>query len=210
MNERFIEIYEKNEWGSGSGWGSLDNHTKDYRDFLQTFISQNGIASVVDMGCGDWQFSRFLDWNGVIYQGYDVVPSVVRTNNERYSSPNISFSLYSGKPYDLPPADLLIVKDVLQHLPNQVVLEFLSCLPKYRYALITNCINPKGNTINEDISAGDFRYLDLRLPPFNLKAKEVFSYSKKETFFKRLRTRVRGWPKWKKCVLMVENEEQQT
>jgi hypothetical protein len=40
-----------------------------------------------------------------------------------------------------PGGDLLLIKDVLQHLSNHSVQEFLEkVLPRYRYALITNDI----------------------------------------------------------------------
>jgi hypothetical protein len=69
MKERFEEIYRKNEWGYGSGHGSLPKHNKGYIEFLEKFIKDKNVRSVVDMGCGDWQFSRLVDWNGAQYQG---------------------------------------------------------------------------------------------------------------------------------------------
>ncbi len=49
----FDEIYNKNIWGFGSGHGSLPSVTKGYRKFLENFIKDNNIKSVVDYGCGD-------------------------------------------------------------------------------------------------------------------------------------------------------------
>ena len=208
MTNRFSEIYANNEWGHGSGEGSLEIHTRGYRKFLQSFLVKRHISSVVEMGCGDWQFSRFVNWDDIHYQGYDVVPDLIQSNKESFSKKNISFCLYSGNPTELPEADLLITKDVLQHLPNQAVLEFLPHLSKYRYALLTNCINPKGETTNVDIEIGGFRYLDLRLAPFNLKATQVYSFEKNEdSLFERLRKAIRGYPAWRKSVLMVDNSE---
>lgn len=57
MSKRFEEIYATNEWGHGSGEGSLPVHTRGYVAFLQAFLAEKNITSVVDMGCGDWQFS---------------------------------------------------------------------------------------------------------------------------------------------------------
>ncbi len=204
---RFVEIYANNEWGVGSGEGSLDFQTKGYQKFLQKFLKQKRISSVVDMGCGDWQFSRYINWEGISYIGYDVVPEVIAANIEKYSTNNISFKLYSGDPSELPKSDLLIAKDVLQHLPNQPVLEFLQHLSKYRYALITNCTNPiNGDLVNSDIPIGDFRYLDLRLPPFNLDATLIYSFVHREKQIKsKLKTIFRGYPRWKKIVLLVDN-----
>jgi len=203
---RFDEIYSNNEWECGSGVGSLDVQTRGYREYLQKFMKDNKVTSVVDMGCGDWQFSRLVDWSNVSYQGFDVVSSVVAENVRNYSDSNISFSSYSGDPAELPASDLIIIKDVLQHLPNKAVLNVLPQLKRYKYALITNCINPKGICDNTDIELGGFRYIDLHRPPFDLEAQEVFSFEKVETgLLKRLKAFFRGYPQWRKSVLLVNN-----
>lgn len=200
MSNRFEQIYATNEWGHGSGEGSLPVHTKGYVAFLQRFLSDNRIASVVDMGCGDWQFSKSIQWGSIRYRGYDVVRQVVERNIEQYSAPNISFHLYSGNPADLPPADLLISKDVLQHLSDGAIAKVLPCLDRFKYSLLTNCVNPVGTTVPTDIVDGDFRYLDLRLPPFNLPAKEVYSFQNAMNPIARLLKA----PRWVKRVLLVE------
>lgn len=207
MSNRFQEIYERNEWTHGSGEGSLEIQTRGYRAFLQDFLSKKKIRTVVDMGCGDWQFSKLIDWTGIDYHGFDVAPVVISNNVDQFASDNVSFSHYSGDAGELPPADLLIVKDVLMHLPNQTVSDFLPNLKKYKYALITNCTNPmNASDVNKDIQLGDFRYLDLRLPPFNLDSELVYSFSKVETDWKsKLRSLYRGFPGWKKLTLLVDN-----
>lgn len=201
---RFSEIYEKNEWLHGSGEGSLELHTRGYRKFLEEFVRRNHVSSIVDMGCGDWQSSRFINWGDAKYQGYDVVPAVIDSNRDRFAATTVSFTLYSGRPSELPPADLLIAKDILQHLPDRTIFELLPHLSRYRYALITNDVDPAKLTVNADIAAGEHRYLDLRLPPFNLDAREVFSFEK-ATLIERLKRIVRGYPAWRKVVLLVDN-----
>jgi SAM-dependent methyltransferase len=207
LSNRFQEIYERNEWSYGSGEGSLEVQTQGYRAFLKDFMSQKRIRSVVDMGCGDWQFSKLIDWSGIDYHGFDVAAVVISDNIKQFASDNVSFSHYSGNADELPAADLLIVKDVLMHLPNQVVSDFLPNLNKYKYALITNCTNPiDGALVNKDIETGDFRYLDLRRPPFDLKAELVYTFDKVETDWKsKLRRIYRGFPGWRKLVLLVDN-----
>ncbi|AZN37814.1 class I SAM-dependent methyltransferase [Iodobacter ciconiae] len=198
MNNRFEEIYATNEWGTGSGEGSLPIHTQSYIDFLEQFTLKNKIKSVLDMGCGDWQFSKNIHWDGIQYQGYDVVKSVVSYNQQHYTAPNIRFQQYSGNPDDLPNAELIIAKDVLQHLSNQSIECFIKNMTRYPYALITNCVNPGAITINHDINTGDFRYLDLRLAPFHLSAREVFSFTNADNTGNEA-------PRWLKKVLLIEN-----
>jgi len=202
MSKRFEEIYATNEWGHGSGEGSLPVHTRGYVAFLQAFLAENSITSVVDMGCGDWQFSRSIQWGNIRYRGYDVVRSVIEENTRKYSAPNISFHLYSGNADELPPADLLISKDVLQHLSDNTITKVLPSLNRFRYSLLTNCVNPNGTTVPSDIADGGFRYLDLRLPPFNLAADEVYCFNNAMNPIERI---FKG-PRWKKRVLLIDGK----
>ncbi|MFQ6006471.1 MAG: class I SAM-dependent methyltransferase [Woeseia sp.] len=200
MRDVFEDIYDHNKWGHGSGAGSLPRHTQGYVGMLQDFIREHDIESVVDLGCGDWQFSRFVNWDGVQYHGLDLVRSVIDRNKARYSAPNIEFRVFSGDFDDLPEAELLLAKDVLQHWSNESVKSFLPTLKRYRYSLITNCVNPRGETENIDIEDGEYRYLDIRLPPFDVDATEYFSFTNSRPFPLRYLKPVR----WLKRVLLVK------
>lgn len=74
----------------------------------------------MDVGCGDWQFSQAIDWGTIKYIGYDIVKQVVKANRKKFGTRLISFIHGNGVQCDLPMADLLICKDVLQHLPNEI------------------------------------------------------------------------------------------
>ncbi len=182
MKSRFEGTYARDVWGHGSGQGSLPKHAREYVRMLQQFLCDNRIVHVVDLGCGDWQFSRMMDWNGVEYLGFDLVESVIARNRQEYITAKFCFQVISGDLGDLPAADLLIAKDVLQHWSNASVASFLPVLRRYRFSLITNCVNPKGATLNEVIIVGDFRFLDLRLPSFNVHAEEIFLSSNIDHF----------------------------
>lgn len=196
----FDAIYESNLWGHGSGHGSLPSVTRDYRRFLERFIRDHEVESVVDYGCGDWQFSRLIDWGGVDYLGIDVVEKVVSKNEARYASDRIRFQLGAG---DVS-GDLLISKHVLQHLSNDAVRGFLDAIvPKFRYALITNDVIP-AHTLNRDIVDGDYRALDIRLPPFCVEAQEVMRIGRSRPTFA-LRRQIRPLPPWEAVVLLIES-----
>jgi SAM-dependent methyltransferase len=179
----FSHIYKNKIWGENdqgegfSGPGSSLEQTTGYRAFLQQFLADHHIQSVVDVGCGDWTFSHAIDWTGIDYRGFDVVKDVIQRNNELYGTSSIHFEVTDAtQPNRLPSADLFICKEVLQHLPFEDIAHFLENLKAYQYCLITNDINPYGPTINSDIERGGYRYLDLREPPFSLEAEEVFNY----------------------------------
>lgn len=199
MIERFEEIYANNEWGHGSGEGSYPVHTKGYVKFIESFLQQYDITSVVDMGCGDWQFSRYINWGDAIYEGFDVVESIIHYNKEQFGNDRTKFNLYSGNPLTLPKADLLIAKDVLQHLSNSNIEIFLPVLKSYKYFLITNCINPKDATLNTDIKHGDFRYVDLRLQPFSLQAEKIYEFTNQQTLLGKILLRKPSFHKITLC-----------
>ena len=81
------------------------------------------ITSIVDAGCGDWEFSKEIDWGGASYLGV-VISSVVIEKLGRYATDKIQFRV-GDITEELPAADLLIVKDVLQHLPNSLIEKFI-------------------------------------------------------------------------------------
>jgi SAM-dependent methyltransferase len=201
MKNVFERIYAHNDWGHGSGEGSLALHVRPYVKFLQRFLRLRRVASVVDLGCGDLHFSQMIRWDDIEYRGYDIVPAVVAANRLRFQTQQISFHEIGTDFSDLPPADLLIVKDVLQHWSDETVTRFLPVLSRYRCALITNCVNPAGPTANLPISDGGFRCVDVRLPPFHVDTREVFSFSNYHTVAKRLLET----PCWVKKFIFLEN-----
>jgi len=174
MQETFGDAYLLNSWGSGSGMGSNQEGTTPYREYLQGFMRQHQIQSVVDLGCGDWKFSRLIDWSGVRYTGIDVVPEVIEANRKAFGTHG-EFLCLDFSREELPPADLVLVKDVLQHWPNEVVRSFMDRLRQFRYVLITNC-SYDHPTLNADIGMGGFRPIDLRRAPFGYQLEEVLRF----------------------------------
>lgn len=203
MQEAFETIYRDNAWWNGSGEGSALASNRAYIAFLEGFMKEQGVKTVVDLGCGDWQFSSHVDWSGVDYTGLDLVESVIARNTREFSRPNVRFHRFSGDWAELPDADLLIAKDVLQHWSNATIRDFLPTLGRYRHALITNCVGLDGAPDNADIADGSFRCLDIRRAPFNVAASEKLTYSN-------IRRRHFGFGKrtgWRKIVLSVGQDE---
>jgi SAM-dependent methyltransferase len=175
--EIFDDVYRNDLWKGGSGAGSREDLTRDYRALLQQFITRNAIASVVDVGCGDWQFTRHMDWSGVDYTGVDA-SAVVLENTQEFSQPGVRFLHADATRDPLPPADLLLVKDVLQHWSNADIMAFLPQLPKYKGALITGSFPQHALAyVNRDMPAGaNFRPVDPGKPPFDLPGGFILSF----------------------------------
>ena len=173
--QAFEKVYKDKLWGTNaqgkgySGYGSTAQATLLWRTFLQQFMKENNIKSVVDAGCGDWESTAATDWTGIDYKGYDIVDSVIQQDKAKYEKDNIHFFTANVVTTDLPAADLLIVKHVLQHLSNAEVSQLLTQLPKYKHVLLVDSVDEKTLTgENKDISAGDFRNLDPTKPPFEV------------------------------------------
>ncbi len=161
----FTEVYAKDLWNL-----SLIPPDPELQEriaaLIQSTIRRFNAASVVEFGCAFWNYAKLVDWSGITYDGYDVVAGVIECNQNAYSAPNIRFhTLVEGtKPRS---ADLLICKDVLQHLPTDDVLHYLAMFKEqFSYILIVNAIQPEDN-LNGDIERGGYRPLRLDLPPFN-------------------------------------------
>lgn len=81
--EKFERIYQEKIWGSSeeddgfSGGGSLLQYAFLFHEYLTRFLQDHQIRSVVDLGCGDWTFAKWINWRGIDYIGYDVVGSVI-------------------------------------------------------------------------------------------------------------------------------------
>jgi len=181
--DAFTHIYEKGVWGVNeqgngySGSGSTLANTERYRTFLSNFLKSKKIRSVVDAGCGDWTFSREIDWGTIKYTGIDVVGPVIERNRAQYATENIQFLHGNFIAEPLFAADLLICKEVLQHLTNVQVMQFIKKISKFKYCLLINDVNPATLTCkNSKTHTGGYRTLDLTKPPFNLKAKKVMHY----------------------------------
>jgi SAM-dependent methyltransferase len=173
----FEDIYRSGAWGTGSGSGSSEAVTRPYRLFLQDFLRRRAIRSVVDVGCGDWQFSSHVDWSGVRYLGIDVSATAL-ASSRRFEGPNVAFREGDARVDELPEADLLIAKDVLQHWSNDDIQGFLPRLERFRYALITNGFPPTRlykTNLPKKAGAG-YRPIDLSADPFRLEGRYVLEW----------------------------------
>jgi SAM-dependent methyltransferase len=178
----FEHIYRNDLWHGGSGPGSLPSVNRPYVRLLQSFLRSNHIETVVDLGCGDWQFSRRINWGKARYLGLDVVPHVLESNRRRFGRAAVEFTVSPEDPQDIPGADLLIIKDVFQHLSNEKVLAYVKVFPRFKYALVTNCVQKSRHLMNADILDGGFRPVDLRLPPFALPMASVLQFGSRRIF----------------------------
>jgi len=142
-DEVFTKIYEKRVWGQGSvssplsGPGSTPDNALPYVDFVKQTIDLYAISNVFDFGHGDWAMWRDYKFENTNYTGVDVVFELSKKNQESFGSQRIKF-LHVEPDYVLPNGELLICKEVLQHLSQQGINDFLSQISKFEFLIICN------------------------------------------------------------------------
>jgi len=176
MEKAFTEIYKKNKWGNGSGSGSnmtIDN--QKYIELLESILNEYNIQTICDIGCGDWQFSQFINWGNREYTGIDCVKSVIDANKKQFDDNNIKFihksldSNYTPKGFDL-----IILKDVIQHWEDKDILSFLQpIIDNNKYVFLTNGYkfmrDPSKNNLTKRCIKNQYRYhpVDIDKYPLN-------------------------------------------
>ena len=188
MKEEFTYIYDNEKRGKnrGSGEGSRPKFNEDYIPFLEDFLRTNKIKSVIDFGCGDWQFSQYIDWGDkpfgtmhkIDYLGLDIVDSVIEKNKKQF--PNHKFVSDTNVFNHLEGRELIIIKDVFIHWPNEVIVEFMDKLIQYDIKVLT--VNSVGQSKNRMLKrVGGFSRLDYDMYPLNrYNGKLIFTYKNKQ------------------------------
>ena len=180
--EIFKEIYRKNIWGGRltrgaySGSGSRNRRVVDpYVSALRGFLLKVGRPSVVDLGCGDFHVGKqFLDYSKS-YVACDIVDFVIEENRRRY--PGVDFIVVDATKDKLPSGEVILIRQVFQHLSNEQISKILPKLAEFKYAVVTEHIPAFREFLpNLDKRTGpDHRVsmgsgIELTSPPFNLKA----------------------------------------
>jgi SAM-dependent methyltransferase len=172
----FSSIYKNNYWGTGSGPGSSVKNSEEYRQSLLSILADENINSVLDYGCGDWQFSSLINWDKYItsYIGVDVVPFLMEENTKKYANNIIKFETVT-KSWIFPTVDLIICKDVLQHLSNEIVRNLIENFVSHsKFLFLTNDITHNKKITNQDCKNGKFRPIDFLKEPWNFEGKIVY------------------------------------
>ncbi len=158
----FTEIYRRNLWGGHpgelySGPGSELAVAEPYIRAVTEYIHSHGIRSVVDLGCGDFRVGReVVAAAGVRYCGVDVVPELIERNQEAFGSELVRFACQDITRDSLPPADLCLIRQVLQHLSNAQIRAVLQNCSHYSGLIVTEHVLPEDKMIlpNLDIRHG--------------------------------------------------------
>lgn len=174
----FSTIYEQNFWGDGSGGGSNLDKSAIYLAYLQYLIDTYKPRTILDIGCGDWRFSQYINFGDAYYTGFDVVASVIDENKKRFSSDRVTFVACDATRVPLPQADLIVCKDVVQHLSDELAIALVNKCTAADMFLLTNDYSP----VNVRGELGGTRALNPTAEPFNLQAEPVLYFSGKISY----------------------------
>jgi len=166
----FAEIHRGNLWGepeSVSGPGSSLAETAAVRRELPGLLARLGVRTLLDAPCGDchWILGAPLDLD--LYIGADIVPALVERNAAGLGGPGREFRRLDRTRDPLPATDAILCRDCLIHFSYRFIERALANFRRSgaRYLLTTTY---SGLTGNHDILSGQWRPIDLELPPFNL------------------------------------------
>jgi len=188
--EIFSSTYINYRWGKGprefklySGDGShkpeiIEGYINKVSQFLE---SLNGRVTVVDIGCGDFNVGNQLCKYADTYIACDVVPAVIQSNKVRYLQKNVKFEILDAVTDQIPSGNVVILRQVLQHLSNKDISLILEKIRyNYHYLVFTdhqpltpnwnpNVDKETGPNMRSDFGSG----LDLTKAPFDLPIKKA-------------------------------------
>ena len=186
---RFRQIYEIGVWRhedgqeAGSGLGSELSRTNTIRTDLPRILSELGVETLVDVGCGDWTWMSHVTLP-CRYVGLDIVPEVVDRNTERFASDTVSFRHLDAVTQELPRCDAVLCREVLFHLSFEDARRLLDNIARNAVWMIVT--TDSGVWFNSNIPSGDFRPVNLQRPPFSFGAPAHWIMDDELVAFRRL------------------------
>lgn len=193
MESTFTPFYTDNLWAdseSRSGPGSNHTRTAKLRVELPILLQEMGARTLLDAPCGDYNWMKDTNLSLDLYFGVDVIPGLIDRNRRLYGDVRTQFVLLDLTRDWLPRADVILCRDCFIHFSFRHIAAALKNFKNTGSTyLLTNTYNEWQR--NENIRTGDFRYLNLLLPPFNFpsplrKIDEKYPEEQQEFFGKTL------------------------
>ncbi|MDA9190952.1 class I SAM-dependent methyltransferase [Alphaproteobacteria bacterium] len=200
--QTFEKIYNEKRWGiseensrrysSGAGTRTNEIVERYINAVIEHFSSKSHALNAIDVGCGDFYVGSHLAKYFKSYTGIDVASNVIQENREIYE--NIKFLCLDACEDTVPDAEVIFLRQVLQHLSNAQIHKFFKNIEgKYKYCVITESLsNSFFFSPNKDIATGPGIRIHkksgvvLEEPPFNLKfltVNTILEYSEGRELF---------------------------
>lgn len=170
MRATFAPFYTENLWGnseSASGPGSTLARTSKLRSELPLLLDEIGARTILDAPCGDFNWMKDTPLNVDQYIGVDIIPELIARNQNLYGNERTRFVFLDLTLDQLPRVDVILCRDCFVHFSNRHVAAAIKNFKRSRSTYLLTNTYP-GLNENKNIRTGDFHYLNLLLPPFNL------------------------------------------
>lgn len=106
--------------GGGSGVGSYDKFAEFKAGFINKFVLDKNVKSVIEFGCGDGNQLSLADYPA--YIGFDISLTAIELCRSKF--PDSAVSLFKPlSEFDLEKADLSLSLDVIFHLVEDDIFE---------------------------------------------------------------------------------------
>ncbi len=158
--------------GQWSGQESLSGHGSDLaatamvRQRLPQLLSAYKVRTLLDVPCGDMLWIAQTPIEVDRYIGADVVPSLIAANKKRYPDAGREFRILDITKDTIPRVDLILCRDCLVHLSFRLPLAALRQFKGSGSKYLLTTTYPGLLESNKNIVTGDWRPIDLQLPPF--------------------------------------------
>lgn len=178
--EIFENIYRNKLWGGRKRfWQRFYSGTGSYAigAYVEAILPLIAGRDVVDLGCGDFSVGRRLVKYASKYIACDIARPVIEHNAAKFAG--VDFRVVDAIEDVLPPGDVILIRQVLQHLDNASVSKVLGKLGRYKRAIITEHVPSRSFTPNLDMPTGAGNRLALQsglvltVAPFSLPAGET-------------------------------------
>ncbi len=189
--EVFEKIYEEKRWGTSdikdrkysSGDGTRDTKiVRKYVEAVTYFLSsEEGLKSGLDLGCGDFSVGVAFCDLFKDYHAMDVAKNVIKENKAIYKSKNVRFSVLDLTSGQIPQTDVILVRQVLQHLSNTDIKKFIKNVEgKFQHLIVTESLSKsmffkpnKDTNTGPGIRIHKRSGVVLEKEPFNLRFSEM-------------------------------------
>jgi 2-polyprenyl-3-methyl-5-hydroxy-6-metoxy-1,4-benzoquinol methylase len=165
---------EKSGIESASGSGSSMHATEHTRQFISDTINEYDIESVLDLGCGDfnWFSSIIKEYPELNYTGWDAGSDLVEILNNANPQDNVNFYVKDIVTEEYPDVDLIVCRDVLFHMRDEIATTVVNKVKESSATyFLSTCYPTLNNNKNfKEIYGPDWvwRTINLNQAPFDL------------------------------------------
>lgn len=163
---------------SASGPGSSLTSAAVASKLLLRKLRELPIRSVLDLGCGDWNWMQYLGFpqpvpgRRITYEGWESSQELVDALRAKHGQDGVDFHVRDVSAEAFPDVDLIIARDILFHMPTDMGLGVVERIkrsgkylaaPSYMFASTNS-----GFSEYLDIEGWGFFPINMNIEPFNL------------------------------------------